>query len=521
MRSAILKSSLLISALSALSILAELLKDMLVAAKMGASVEGDAFFAATTIPLLLIGALLQSYQLSFVPLLSASEVQKGASESKRLVNVLITITIPFLLALVAGCILFAPALASLVGAGFSPAGRELTLKLSQITFLAVLATGLTGVLMNWLNSQGRFAAPASINLARSLGMTAVIWFLWETLGVYSAALAFLVGSLLQFILIAIVAWVHGLRFRFEKAASLAEVRRILGLIAWPLGLIMLRQANTVIERMFASYLDPGSISVLSYAFRIIVGLVVIFSSSIFTAALPALSRNAGSEDLDQLRRNLTTAVKMVSLALAFIVVYLIAFSRSIVAVVYERGAFDAAAAATTSQVLAYYSLSLLLRALIPLYQMPFYALSDVKTPIILSIAAAALQVIFNILLVPWLNLLGLVIADTLARALELSVNYLLLRRRIANPIEKDISIYWFKIILAAMGTWLLFAMMKIPLGMYTPDNFWGHALRLSLALAAGGVLYFAALSQLQVKEVNELLQRLLTRSRRFMQPTKI
>ena len=445
-----LKSSFLVGGISAISALAELFKDAVVAAFLGVTGSGDAFFVALTFPLIITGAVFQSFQISFVPLLSSAIAQKGKAEADRMINSLILVIGPVFVILALGAYWAAPVLTSFIGAGLTPQMYQLSIQLCRILALSILFSGFTGLLMNWLNSNRYFAAPASINLVRSTGMVITILLLWGHLGIFSVAVGFAVGTLAQLCVVGVSAFHRGLRLHWIRLQNWTEIKHMLVVMFWPFIMIVIRQSNTVFERFFASYLSEGNISALTYSFRLVLGVVAVFSVSAFTVSLPTASQDASVGNHQSVRDGLSAALKLVLLLALPVATVMIVLGPEIIAIVYKRGAFDVAATQMTAQLFSLYAPSLVLRAIVPLLQMPLFAYGRVKTPVIISLATYIFQIILNAILVRWLGSAALVLGDGIARFAELLITIYFLHS-VLNPIlPKSFKKFALKIVAAAV-----------------------------------------------------------------------
>jgi len=506
MRRQILRSSFLVATITACGIIAEMLKDVVVADRLGTTAEGDAFFAALTVPLLVIGALLQSTNISLVPLFSNAEAQKGEVEVRRLTNVLMSLGVPFLLLLSVAGVIAAPWSIRIVGAGFGDKTGGLAVALSRLLSPAVLLAGLASLFRSWLNSKRSYAAPAATNLVRSLGMIMVIWLFSRKWGTYAIAAGFVIGTLMQLVLVSGTAWRKKFRYSFSMTTDVQEVKKIISLLAWPLTTIFLRQTNVLAERMFASLLVVGGISALNYAYRMTSGLSRIFSTSVFTTVLPVVSSDAGREDWPRLRRRFLLTVRLVSLIVIPISVGIMALNLPLVTLIFQRGAFDARSVALTAAALVYYTLGLPLMALIPLFNMLFYAVLDVRTPVLIAVGATFANVLLDFVLGKAMGLNGLALGYSLARGFEILVTYVYLRRRFGQILERTLLPFYGKIGLASalMGGGVYVA--RLQLGIYLNSTLIHQVLLLSACGLLGLLIFVISLATLRVAEFESILR---------------
>ena len=113
--------------------------------------------------------------------------------------------------------------------------------------------------------------------------------------------------------------------------------------------VSLAYISPVVDQWMAAYLDAGSVSILGYANRLVVGLASLTIGTLSAALLPHFSRLYSQGDRRSLRTDYCAILRLTvwgSIALAGIVWLL---SEPLVMVLYERGSFtqtDTAAVAT-------------------------------------------------------------------------------------------------------------------------------------------------------------------------------
>jgi putative peptidoglycan lipid II flippase len=144
----------------------------------------------------------------------------------------------------------------------------------------------------------------------------------------------------------------------------------------------------------AALLGSGSVSALSYGSKVPVGLVAIGAMALSTATLPYFSQMAAANDWQGCRHTLKRySVLMLSVSVP-ITVLLIIFSRPLVRVLFQRGAFTSFDTDLVSRVQVFYCL-----------QIPFYVLGMVFVRFISSVRrndllmyAAAINLVVDIVM---------------------------------------------------------------------------------------------------------------------------
>ncbi|MFC5665665.1 lipid II flippase MurJ [Kitasatospora misakiensis] len=360
-----------------------LLRDLLLARYFGANQGTDAFLVAWTVPETAAPLLIED-AMSFlmVPAFALALVlREERPDGPDPVRQVVRATLPWLLlaltTLSLGAALGAPRLVDLLAPGLADPGLAVTC--TRITALTVLPFGVAGYLAAALRAHHRFTAPAGIYVAYNLGILVVLLTCHALWGVRSAALGVAFGSLLMAGLL-IVPFLRALGARPARSARGRRSRNALVLI--PLALLpvgaftLTRQAQVFIERFLGSELPPGTISHLNYAAKVS-QLAMTAGILICTVTFPLVARALAAGDLraarDRVEKDLGQAAAVVLLGTAF----LMACAPSVVALLFERGAFGPRDTAATAAVIRVYSVGLLAQALIGVMIRPYFSLRPV------------------------------------------------------------------------------------------------------------------------------------------------
>ncbi len=196
------------------------------------------------------------------------------------------------------------------------------------------------------------------------------------------------------------------------------------------------QLNFLINVVIASTQPEGSLTAINYSFFIMLMPQVVIAQSIAIAALPTFSVQAAEERWDELRTSLARALRGVVFLSLPASLGLILLRAPIVALLFERGAFDAASTELVAWALLWYAAGLVGHALVEILSRAFYALQDTRTPVAVGAAAMTLNVILSFTFsalftrVGWAPHGGLALANSLATALEAAVLLILMRGRL-------------------------------------------------------------------------------------------
>lgn len=392
-----------------------LLREMLTAALFGATRQLDAFYIAYTLAnlsrqLLAEGAL----SAAFVPVFSRTLAADGRERARELAKEALSVLILGASLVVVAGIVFAPLFVGVMAPGFAPDERTLAISLTRVLFPFLLFVSIGALAMGVLNSVGSFFVPA---VAPALSNTAYILFLLATmknLTIWNLAAAVLLGGachmLLQWY------WCGHMGVVLVPAVPRrdnAELKSMMTLFLPYAAGLSLNQINPVISRMFGSFLEGGSISVLNYADRVLQLPLGLFVIAISQAVLPMLSRQnpddrAGFRDFirDALRFDLFVILP-VALGLFFA-------SQEIIHLLFFRGAFSEWAWHATGTALALYGLGLPGMASSTVILRAMYARRMPKAAMTLTGVTVAVNLCGCAVMMPLFGYAGLAAATALA-----------------------------------------------------------------------------------------------------------
>lgn len=500
-------------------------KDMILAGIFGATGVADAFFVAFRVPNLLRELFAEgSMSSAFVPVLTEYQTKQGAEEANRLVGAVFLFILLFVGLLCALGIIFAPALITLIAPGFlnDPEKFSLAVLLTRIMFPFLLFISLAALVMGALNTRRVFFIPALAPAALNVVIIVCVLGLAARLEnpILAVAVGVAAGGLVQFLFQVPAFFKQGYSFCPRTAASPRALlghrglKRI-GLLIVPATLgLAVSQINIVVSNILASFLPEGSITYLYYSMRLIQFPIGIFGVAMGMAVLPALSEHAVRGQTGLLKEDFSFALRLLFFITVPAMIGLIALKEPIVATLFERGRFGAAATAATAEALMFYSLGIWAVVGVRTIAATFYSLQDTRTPVKVAATAVAVNLGLSLLLMGPLRHSGLALANALASCVNFTALFFLLRRRLGGIGTGRILASFSKTLLASsvMGAagWL-----AVRSGLWSAGGS-GLAKALSLGgvLAGCAALYFIAAYLLKSEEMGYIIKRWKSRAER-------
>lgn len=308
-----------------------------IAAWFGVSSSTDAFFFAYGIIFfcsVLFAPILESVIVTYI-----AEMRKNNENSSEFVNSILGIGGIWAVIISTVAIIVARPILGFV-THFS--SQELSLinalliESSPLVVLLVWTSVLTGV----LNSFKVFFLPAVAPAFRAIITIAVIFLFKKQVGIHAIAWGYVIGEFLR--LVILFAALNKLRiYRIHlsfctdnrlKAFLRTAIYQIIGMV--------IISANPLINRIMASWIQMGGVSVLEYADRLYTIPVTIITSGLLVTTLAHWSMRYHEDGSKRLMHDTWKAMKLVGVITAALTFFLLLLSPIVVKIAYGRGAFS-------------------------------------------------------------------------------------------------------------------------------------------------------------------------------------
>ncbi|MEW5876213.1 MAG: murein biosynthesis integral membrane protein MurJ [Candidatus Zixiibacteriota bacterium] len=411
-----------------------LVREQVIAYYFGAGAMADVFVAAFRIPNLLRDLFAEgAFSAAFVPTFTKVLRTSGRTGAFDLLNRVLSVFVPVLSLVCILGMIFTPQIAGLLSGGVeaTPGKIELLIIMARWMFPFLLLVSLAAAFMGALNALDRFGIPALAPTGFNVGVIvgAALLSRWVEPPLLGLAIGVLIGGILQQGIQAIQAHQLGFRPRWLSGWSDPEVHRILTLMGPALIGIAAVQVNIFAITRLAWTLGDGPVAYLNYAFRVIFLPLGVFAVAAATVGLPRLSQQVAAGQLDEARRTYTTAARTVLYLVVPTAIAFILLAEPICAVLFQRGRFDSAATLHTARALQFYSIGLPAMAVIRVTAPLFYAHHDTRTPALCGVISVVANLIGMSLLVGPFGYRGLALSVAGSAILQLSVLWILARRK--------------------------------------------------------------------------------------------
>jgi putative peptidoglycan lipid II flippase len=494
-----------------------LIREVIVAALFGASNAKAAYVIGYYLPFfvqrLLLGGTLS---IVLIPTLADVFARGDESQLRQVTTQLFTAVVGVGVAMVLVGIAAAPLLVPIAAPGFTanPEQLALTIHLTRVNFLSMFFLALSVYATAYLQAQRQFTAPAIAPLV--FNVVTILGTLWlgPRMGITGLAVAWIVGTAAQYLAQVPALYQVGFRYRLAFDWSHPAIRTV-GRLAVPamIGLAII-EINANVARFFASLLPPAAsvnaVAALDYAYIVVQAPVGILAISVATVLFPGMSEFAAAGERVALRQTTSLGLRSIVFLTLPVSAGLVIFARPIIRLAFQRGEFGPDATMIVAGCMAAYAVGLVAMAAYYVITRTYYAMHNMRTPVMIGGWMVALNAILDYLLMRVWGVVGIALASAIVAFVNVGLLFWLLRRSL-GPLEgRRLAAAVVRIgaatVVAIGAAWMITqaGLPGLKLGRFT------EALSLATALAAAALIYLGVCVVLRVGEV-ELLRRLVRR----------
>ncbi len=536
-RGEFVRNTAVMSAGTALSRITGFLRLSAQTAAVGVTVSalGNTYTTANTTPNivyeLVLGGILTSV---FVPVFVEWTQRHGRDDAWLLADRVLTLALVVLGTVAILGAIFAPQIIQLylVASDAPDKAQQVALGtfflrwfMPQIVFYGIgaVATGL-------LNAERRFAVPMFAPILNNLIVIA-------TFGVYAILLGsgtpsvdhitaaektvLAAGTTLGVFAMTAALWPGlrrlGFRWRLRFDWNHPAIRRLGKLALWVIVYVVANQLAYIVIIVLTGHFPPGGYQIYASAFILFLLPHSIFAVSIFTALLPAMSGRWADGDVEGLRtlfsRGLRdTIVVVVPAALAYI-----ALATPIVRLLLQHGHANAADADLIARTLRAFAVGLPFFSAFQLLTRTFYAMQDTRTPALVNVSAAAVNIGVDLLFIFGFGsgVAGLALGHAASYLFATAVCLYLLRGRLGSIDGKRVLGTVLRVIpasLVAVGAAFL-AYEGIRRAVAAPNGLFALVLEVGVAVVTGLLAFVLSALIFGIQEADEVKNAVLRRFR--------
>jgi len=261
--------------------------------------------------------------------------------------------------------------------------------------------------------------------------------------------------------------------------------------------------NTVI----ASFLAGGAVSVFKWADNLQSLPIGIFGGSFAVAVFPTLAEKYSLQKLDEFKDDVVQVLRQVIFFIIPSMMLYWVLRAQIVRLVFGYGLFGWDYTRFTISALAFFTFGMLGQSVIHLLARSFYALHDTKTPLLVSAGSLVLNVALALVLVQYLDVVGLAAAISISATANAGLLLVILGRRLGGMPWRELAGYLGKIGSASLAmAGVGYLMLRVMNLIVTTHTVLGLFAQTAVAASVAGLTYLAVARLLKIPEVSQILQ---------------
>ncbi|UCD16578.1 MAG: hypothetical protein JSV44_08945 [Candidatus Zixiibacteriota bacterium] len=398
LKQGIKQASILIAVATISSQMLAVIREAIIAGFFGTSAEYDILLVALAIPIMIGGIFFLAIPSAGIPYLQ--EQQAPFSRGKIFGTSFFGINSLLILIVSLATFLVLPVFRGLLTSGMDAGSADLVIRYGRVFCLLIPFRAYEALFRALLHIKHHFLFPAITILGFNTVAITILLILFPSLGSTAFVMAWLAGSLVQTLLVAIPAY---LIYGHEKPAHGDTPFNRSGYVRY-LGVIVLIESVGLLVDPFdrflcGIYLDAGYVSAAHYANIVNLVPVRIFMHSMATALFPSLSERAARKDGAGLAGLYHKSIALGIMLIIPVSVFFLLFRQEIVWILFERGAFVTRSRIITVEVLTYYLAGMFFSSMFFIQTRVFYALKAWRMLFIGRPLTLGVKIVIGLLLI--------------------------------------------------------------------------------------------------------------------------
>ena len=405
----LVRNTLVQSTLTLASRILGFIRDILLAARIGAGPVGDAFVTALMFPNLFRRVFAEgAFAQAFVPLYARTLEAEGEEAARKVAGEALRALLGLTAGLVIAAQLTMPWIMLVFNGGYAdqPVPFRLSILLTQITMPYLACMAMAALMSGVLNSAGKFALSAGAPTVLNICLIGAAFLGDDPASTARfAAIAVTLAGLLQAGLLWWGVRRLGIRLSLGIPRITPNVRRVFALAVPGTIAASATQINIIVSQALSSF-ETSAKTWLYYADRLYQLPLGLVGVAIGIAILPRLARAARSEDHGTSTKMMDDGVGLaMALSLPAAAALIIA-PAYLIEGLFARGAFSLEDAGQAGRALMHYGWGVPAFVLIKVLAPAYFAREDMKTPMRFALLSVVINTVLGAGLFFWLRSQG-------------------------------------------------------------------------------------------------------------------
>ena len=492
-------------------------REIIILAKFGQNSYTDAYNAAFSVPdtlyMLLVGGALSA---AFIPIFSSYLARNEEKQGWHSVSIIFNWIMLLMVIGVSLGIILAPQFVEILVPGFDAATKKLTICLTRIMFIQVIFMCFAGISTGILQSYKNFTAPALGSVLYNIGiiigglvLMKPIEHFFPGYGIAGFSIGVVFGAFLNFFVQFRALMKIGIDYTFSFDTKDEGFRELIVLIVPVLIGLGAQQLNLFVNQNLASGLEPGLLTALRNAQRIMQVPISIFGIAVGVAVFPTMTSFAATNKLKEFKETMVMGIRTVVFITIPASVGIAVLSVPVIRLLYEysSGNFTAYNTEQTAYALIFYCIGTFAYSAVHTLSRSFYALKDTKTPVWCAVLSIIGNIAFSLILVNILGHGGLALAYSIAGILNMAALLVLLHRKVGAFGGRALVGSMLKTIMVSAVMGVIVYLVATVFEMFLPVNSKAVQLvQILLSITVGVVVYAFISIKLKMPEAEEAMK---------------
>ena len=507
-------AAVLVAAATASSRIVGMVREMLTGYYYGTTGDISTWTSVAVFPNL-IRSLLADAAISaaFVPVFMQLMVKGERERAHKLASSLLSLVVLVIGSLVVILVLGAPLLIKLVYPRMAANHSlfSLAVSMTRIVMPTVVLLCSAGVVIGILYSFERFTMPAVISIVWNAVIIAFLVFLAPHWGIHALVWGTVVGTVAELILLLIS--MRGVDYHYHFTLDFKDpfVRRTLWLMVPVTITLGILNFNSLIDTVFAWFVNPHAASQIYYAFRLYQLPQGVFAIAIGVVLFPSMARYAASGDMVSFRDTLASGTRQVFFVTIPFATWFIVMPDAFVRLVYQHGIFQGSSTTAVSGALLFFSLGMAFANGNIIMNRGFQSMQKPWLPLWVALINLALNALLDLVLYKPMGVNGITLGTSIVAMWNFIALVYLMRRNVKELGGRAIYAAIGKMAVCAAALGAVSVLIWFTLRSHA-NTLGSEFLVVSFMVLAGGAAYLGAARLFRLEEL-DLIRGLIRRRR--------
>ena len=313
---------------------------------------------------------------------------------------------------------------------------EQTLLNIDILLPLILLTAPAGILFAVLNCYKRYFAPSLAPGVINIVLIATLFLMGDSFHGLAIAIGTSIGAVLSLVIQIPSAFGNKGNELVEMGKELiSKYKNEFYILLVPALLsTTATQIMVFVDSYFCKYLEEGSWTAITIANRLIQMPLGVVMTAFLVPVFPKITEMIAQGRIDRIKEVLTKSLGFLFMLCIPGIAIAMFFSKEIISIIFERGAFNADSTALVAEVFFYLSLSAIPYIFRDSFTRTLYCFGDSKSPLYVMLIAMLLKVLLNLWLVGQIGIAGIAISTVLASAFNASTLFFIVRKNLNKTV---------------------------------------------------------------------------------------